>query len=471
MKKWIIIINAIIYLSSFLSFLICIISNKGMHAELSLLPLAFLLTYAFIIRIQPKNKNIIISYAIIVSLSWLRLVIIPMFGVIQQTYSFDESNLMTKSALLMVYEQICISIVYFLYSQNPRHKQVNSLNEIKLKGSKHIYVLFILVAVFVYVLWGRSLDLFDFVIKPVTGAERSGDITDFTMLVIRQIISGGITFVFLYIIEILRVRYRKTPKKKYSNIAIFCALLLVGIIVGERRSNQVYIAFAAIWTLVRIFPLERKVIIRYISLITFFVLLFMTVYKQLNAFLYTTYIEAIEKSSGGLGSMISANVLDSYFYGINTVMNNIDFADNNLVDTRIFFFDFLRNIFGLNYLVDRDALSTVELYNYTIYYGEKRAGFLYSSIAYGYTYFGTLVAPIMSVFNVSIIFWLEKTLKKCRSIEMTYIIAYVFMRFAFGLYASIGPLLNFSSRYLFVYGGIFLLAYLMNPHKNHRVNQ
>jgi len=466
MKRSLIVLYTLIGITSLVSFLVCAFYEKGLYAVVSILPLSFFLSFMLVLRRIPLNKNILISYFIILAYSWLRMTILPVLSMFQGLYADADIFLFRKAILLIFLEQSVISILILYFSNKYQNESILRVRrKITLNGNKIVYISFILMSLIVYLIWGRNLNTFDFIVKPVLEAERSGDITDFRSLIIYQISSSGMLFVFLYAVEFLRKQYQKTRDAKYVNISIFLALILVSIIVGERRSSQVYVAFASIWMLTRLFPVNSKKIVRYIAFTTLVVLLMMTIYKQLNAFLYSSYAVALENSD--LLTVVSANMLDAYFFGLKTIMKNIEFADTHFLSFSVFFNDIFRNIFGINNLSGTNELTTTQLYNSSLYSGDQLSGYLYSSIAYGYTYFGILFAPMATGLNVLVVFWLEKELKRCRSIEMTYILAYVFMRFAFGLFGSFGPLLNFSSRFIIINGGLFYIALLINKSKKY----
>lgn len=464
MKKGVTIIYALLGISSLVSFFICAFYWKGLYAEVSILPLSFFLSFMLIFRHIPLNKNILISYYLILAFSWFRMTILPLLSSFQNLYADTNELLLGKAVLLVFVEHFVISVLVLYFSKKYRNEDLFRFRErISLKGNRYFYLFFVLISLIVYLLWGRDLDMFDFIVKPILEAERPREVAEFRYLMILQITSSGILFFFLYFVEFLRKHYLNTNDSKYINISIFLALVLVSFIVGERRSNQVYIAFASVWMLTRLYPVGSGKIVRYITLTTFVVLLMMTVYKQLNAFLYSSYTEAIANSD--FLSIVSANILDAYFFGLKTIIKNIEFSDYNSLSFGTLFNDLYRNIFGINYLFGKNELTTAQLYNYSIYSGDQMTGFLYSSIVYGYTYFGVLLAPMATGINVLVVFWLERTLKRCRSLEMTYVMAYIYMRFAFGLYGNFAPLLNTSSRFIVINGGLFLIAFLLNARK------
>ena len=132
---------------------------------------------------------------------------------------------------------------------------------------------------------------------------------------------------------------------------------------------------------------------------------------------------------------------------------------------------FVRNIFGLNYIIPRGYPLTSELYNLTLSYGEEETGYLLSSVGYGYAFLGVGLAPIFTCFNVFVMLLLERAMRTTSSIEMSYIWAFLFMRFSFGFLGSFPPLINLTSRMLLVNGGIVLVAAFFNKSKTELPNE
>lgn len=458
MNKLKFIIHSLLVILSVSSAVKVFVTLNGSGAEyLFILPLTFLFIYPLLYRLLKFDSGPIITTFVVIIFSFLRLVIIPLVTVLVDINSFIHSSqilLMNQAILLIVYEHIAICIFLFILFQGKTN--TNRIVIIKQRGNTYAYIVFLFLVLIVYILYGRGLELFDFIVKSVDDFERGGDLLDGKSVIIRQVMSSGLLFLFIIGIEKFRKKYYDSKNKIYIYLAIFAALLMVSIIVGERRTNQINVGFAAAWTLIRIFPAEKKKIGTSVFAGAIFVLMMMTIYKHFNAYLYGSYIVAMQSSS--IAQTITANTLDAYFFGIRTVMKNLEFAQTAKVDISNFIFDIYRNFFGVNYIVKGEGLTTSELYNQFIYSGTQLTGLLYSSIGYGATYFGLLLAPIVSCINLFFCVMLERILKKSKSIEMNYIIALIFMRVLFGLFGNPAQLINFSTRFIIVNGIIFLFA-------------
>jgi hypothetical protein len=466
-------ISLIVIISSLLSFILCIIYNNALTTEYEyvwLLPVVFLFTYFFMYNALLKSKNMRITSYVVLCYSWLRCVLTPLIGSISGYYTtlgVMATSQSTQSAIIiMAYEQIIISVLLAIYSF--RKKGIKRFEKkISLEGNKKVYFLYFFIALFVFLIFGRDLDLFQFMLISADDTVRRGDITNTSTLIIRQIISSGMLFLFLLLVETFRKAYDRTEKNTYINFALIAAILLVGMIVGERRSSQIYLAFASAWLLIRIFPLKRKKIILTISLTALLVILMMSIYKFFYVFSYGSYTQAIAGAEINFNWV--ASVLDAYFFGVRVVSSNIGFGDIAQIDFVNMIYGFARSFFGLSFLLKDNTTTISELYNLLIYRGAQSSGHLFSSIGYGYAYVGFIFAPVITCFNLYIALKLEEWFRNSKSIEMNFIISFVFMRFAFGMFSNPEPLINSTSRYLIINGLIFLGAWLLNSNKNGRV--
>lgn len=460
-------IKYLTYFTIFIAILESFIRLWGSHyVYLTLFPIAYLFSFQSLVKYAGKGCHYRITVVIVLLMYWIRMVALPIYGIANGAYlaSYGKGNI-SIAIILCVYE--CIVVTLFLYyMNNKKQKAILETNTRVLVGNRLVYTVFLLIVLFIYANYGRQIHFFEFFVKDIgTEIEREGDIVNSRYLIIRQFISSGILFTFFILIDLFRKHYVFSKRRIYVFLGIILAIMLVGIISGERRTSQVYTAFASCWLLINIFPNYKRRIVLSISSIALFVLVMMTIYKQYNAFLYDTYEEALENKT--LAQGFSLGLMDAYYNGINTVSKNLYFgSDENLSITNLLY-DFARSIFGLSYLLKDKMMLTVELYNYRIYGGEQTNGFLFSSISYGYIYLGFLLSPLFTIISVWVALFLERKMRVAKSIEMTYILAIVYMRFAFGFLGAFPPLLNMASRYLIINGSIFAIASFPNWVKKH----
>lgn len=448
--------------SVLIAYIVLIFSGKE-EGVIVLLPFAYLISYV-ILNSSRRNNSIIVTRVLLDIFLWIRLVLLPLLDLQEHSYHslFANGNpdTMFTSICLCVYECIAISVAYAFLSRILVSSNTEIYTDKELMGAKKIYLVYILFALIVFLLIGRHLHLYDFVFKSIGNEIRKDETTDSMTLLIRQIISGGILFAFFYLTSELNNKHRIGTTSKYLNINILLALLMVCLIVGERRTSQVYIAFASCWLLGNVYVVERKKIYTYIGLCAIVVLVLMTIYKHFYAFLYDSYYEAIIHSQNS--NVISVTAIDSYFYGIATIAKNINYASFSNLGVDGFAYDIMRNTFGLNFITPRSMLTTSEAYNSFLYNGIQTHGYLLSSVGYSYIYFGFILSPILTIVNLCVATFLERKMRFSKSMEMTYIWAYLYMRVCFGILGSFPPLLNLCSRYLILNGSIYFIAKYFN---------
>lgn len=435
--------------------------NDSQASFLFLLPLIYCV-FSMLLQLPgkaQKNACTITLYIVWIT-QWIRCVFMPVAGYFSGVYAGTD---LTESVLLLAYEQVIVWLVCLLltYKESGRvlHKPLNREptsdfpNTLTFSGTYLLYGVFIAFAAVLYWFFGRNQDLFSFIFLDTE--ERVGDITDSGSVMIREIILMGLNVLTLCVIHFCYTRYASTEERRYVTAAIMVAVLMLCIIVGERRTSQVYKLFAYSWILIALFPRHRKSILKWLIITAVFVLAMMSIYKFFYAFLYDSYLEAIQHSSMDLAETV--RMFDSYFYGINTLDRNFVFINAQSVPFTQLFKDVLVNIFGVHYLMGSTA-TTTELYNLYLYGGEQATGYLFSAVGYGCLFFGKLLAPLLTALNVAVAAFLEKTLRRVTSLEFSYAFALVYMRYAFGIFCSFPSLLNSASRTLVLYAVVVGLS-------------
>jgi hypothetical protein len=446
--KYIFLIRFLILFSTLISILFSLF-NKTSFDNVYILPLVFILLYPIYDNFIFKRKKKEISLFVIFITYWIRLVLLPIIS-----YTFQEKLNVDYSfpIFLSVYEFFVVTfffMIYYISSSSVLWKK-----KIELYGEKNIYLLFAALALFIYVFYARNMGLFEFAFKALGTEERSGDVVDFRLLMIRQIIDSGMLFALLVVLSKLNKSFNLKLKKRYIYFSLFISLLFVSVIIGERRSSIIYKTFSVGFLLITMFPYHKSMIYKYLGSVLFIIMLFMTLYKSFNAFRYNSYYEAILESES---KTLDESVYDSYFYGLRTIKRNIDFADVGIVKIDNLAFDFVRSIFGVHFLF-KSGHTTTEIFNLRRHQGEQSSGALYSSIGYGYTYFGAILSPLIIILNIIVMLFIEKKMKKSSSIEYKYIYAFIFARYAFGFSGDPAQLINLVSRFLIISGIIYSIS-------------
>lgn len=442
------------YGTSIMAFLFLLF--KGVCAwQVYSLPIVFVLLYfVYECKFSQIKEGIVFTPAIVVLMYWLRLVFLP---VMAYTGVEDKTIDYSLPVFLTLYEFVVVTIFIFIFNFNDY--SLKTKHHLELRGSSRIYILYGVLALGVYVLFARRLDLFDFFFKASDTIERGGDIVDLKSLLIREIINCGMLFFYLFLVQYWQKRYDKYHRNLFLYCVLFISLMFLSIISGERRTSILYKAFAITFILIQLFPTQRQKIFKTIVLGASIVLALMTIYKSFHAYMYDSYVAALEERE--ITDALGGRVFDSYFYGLRTISKNLDFIQEAELSFVNMIYDFLRSIFGLHFFIKDSGFTTSQLYNLSIYgYGQTN-GYLFSGITYGYAYFGLILSPLIPLFNVSMMAGIEKIMNRCCSIEMSYVYALIFIRFAFSFEGEYAPLINMVTRTLIIYGTFYSVSKLL----------
>nr|WP_307990898.1 hypothetical protein [uncultured Niameybacter sp.] len=458
-------INLFVFLSSILSFGI-IISNfnniaKG-YTLVSIFPVTFLVMYFLTIANISNSRNAIpVTTYMFLILQWLRYVLTPLMislsGEKCGTHFINpETMSLNLACTLMIIDAIITFLVMFYLA---RKKKISPCKDrVLLQGNKYIYILYVLFAAILYLIVGRGTGMLNFLFISVESGERLGDITSTSLVIVRQIVLIAVFLVFVWSVASCSKQYKKTGKKKYFYLSVLLALLNVSIIVGERRSAQVYTGFCSVWVLCYAYPeFKRKIILAVGGLATI-MLTMMSIYKFSGAFIYGSYSEALKNSNFDV-AWLSAT-LQSYFAGPQDFAAVIDFGKSSNVGILNLIYDFMRSTIPISFFV-KGGNVTSQMFNYYLYNGTQNTGHIISAAAYGYLYCGIIFSSVFSVVNLCISAYFERKMQRTDSYEMMYVWAYVLMRFGLNLTANTPVLISAATMMLMTGGLLFKTANIM----------
>lgn len=456
-----------IAVSSVLSFLITLAYFDDFIDGYNLMiffPLVFLILYFLLLSRIRKTRYKFTFYGITI-MEWIRFVLMPPVCSMAGdgagfSYINPSHSSLVLATVLMIFELCVVSLFSFLLlrKSNVNHYNKVDFNKLYLRGNKVVYVLFILIVLGILILTYSDYQLIHFFYIPLSGSERIGDLTETSLVLARQIVVIGVFLLFLWTVSYSIKKYEKTKKQIYVVFSIIAALLNVSIIIGERRTSQVYTAIICVWILIKSFPLFRKRIITVIGTTAGIILALMSIYKFFLAFKYNSYSEAITSSS--IDVQWFSRTLQSYFFGPENVAATIDFKFISGTDLSNMAYDLLRSTFGLSFLLKGDAVLTSELFNTYIYGRVTQTGHLLSSVGYGYLYLG-LFAPLISIFNIFLCRKFEDKLYTSSSLEGAYVWGYLLVRFTTNLFVSTPPLISNATIMLGTAGLFFFIAALL----------
>jgi hypothetical protein len=442
------------------------------------LMLVFPLIYTFIytLAFNKKLSNVSrpITMLVFLGLEWIRFVGMPPLIAISgensgESYINPTLDSLYLGTFLMLFEFLVGTIFLHFVLKTSKVKEIKR-NSIRLTGNKGVYSLFLVFAIGVLLYFQRNTNLVNFGFVSVGTGTRIGDHTDTILILAQQIILVGMIVLFTWVLDYSYRKYTVSKKKFFVNVSLFVAIVNVCIIIGERRSAQLFAGFCSVMLLAVAFPEQRKRILTIVGGSAVTVISVMSIYKFSYAFLYDSYGEALANSDFNVFSL--AKMLQSYFSGPEIIAATIDFASYSNLNISNMIFDFLRSTFPISLLLKSEGHVTSVLFNSFIYSGTQSTGHILPAVGYGFLYLGALFSPLILVFNIFVSTWLEKKMFQTTSYEMMYVWAYLLMRFVMNLFVNSPALISPVTIMLFSGGFLFLFARILQPlflRNNHRV--
>ncbi|MGX9133224.1 hypothetical protein ACWV26_02440 [Rummeliibacillus sp. JY-2-4R] len=425
------------------------------------LPIGFYIAYLlFLQKAIFGNKSIVATIFSI--LSFFRYIVLPLTVSLTQNYGIGYIHISNdtyyhKAFALMIFELFVISIIIYLYTNRYRNAfTFKRTTALKLYGTRFIYCLFLGVAILIYLAYPGATEMLQFLKINITG-ERIVEEISTTDMIVRQILTTATIIFYLICLDHFHKLYERTKSSRYVYFSVIISVIQISIIIGERRSFQLYTTFIVLYILLKIYKNHKRKITLIIVSSASLVLIGMSIYKFLYAFEYNSYFEAIQQSDKNYSNF--ANYLQLYLLGPQNIAITLEFAENVNTNISNLLFDLCRSTIGLSFLVKNlDVINTTALFNSYIYGGETNTGHLISSIGYGYIYFGFLLSPIFSGIITVFALTIEKAFKKADSYEVVYLLGYILIRAMMGIFTAITALLNIVSLMFISLGIVYLVA-------------
>lgn len=462
-----------VVISTLLSLALCVVFSSnldGGYFAVFSYPLVYLISYvAICMMASDRNAGSRITIYIYLGLQWLRLVLLPAAGCISGYFSESVLSISKEDALtasmLVIWEAVVTTFVCCLLLRYTRKHTVKAGSAYRLAGNSWAYIVFILVVLVLYILRGRGMYTFmqlDLNSDRASRIERSS-----SDVMISSIIGFGLDFAVILITFFMYRKHNENKKNKYFWVALIIGILRILILPSssESRLAIVYTMVSLLLLLPLLFPERKKTIFRGVMIAAASVIGLLTVYKVFHAFLYGSYTAAFMNGMDSFNVNMVSSQIDIYFYGVRNIARNIAVSRNLEQTINTFINDIVRNTFGVHYFFGDVNDTTVLKYNMYIYGGRASSGNLYSSIAYGYVFFGFIFAPLATVVNMLFSAFFEKVLAKTRYIDVFYILSIVYTRFVVSLFACFSLIWNFASRTIVIGALIIGGASLLKEHK------
>ncbi|POA00549.1 capsular biosynthesis protein [Staphylococcus massiliensis CCUG 55927] len=446
----------LLYLLTILALIIQVIVDINYTLAL---PLVYLLSLS-ILNFTPKDNFIVlkVSYEL---LGFIRLVNIPFLITLTKDDKVDNLPLgysvINQGYTLMGIEYVIGALTILILSNLIKVKK-NRLEDVNLLGSKVFYSLFIIIAIGILLVVPGIKEGLSFTFIKTTQSGRESEQLPSYIVLLRMFFQFAMILLFLLFSFKNYKKYVINPNIKYLVIPLLLASINISIIVGERRSYQIYTLLAIVGIITLLFKKHSKIINKILISIGGLVFIGVTLYKELYIFKYASYQQAL--SSNSLGQLKFVDTLQSYFYGPHNIGSFIKYSQYFDVTFVDFVLDIIRSIFVLNFFINENYLLLSQRFNLLMYDNEQMTGHLISSSAYGFSIFGYGFGIII-ILNIFLIALVEYIANLNKYLEIKFISYYVLMRFTFSTFSNTPQLLSHATMVIGVFGAVVIVSYLL----------
>lgn len=421
------------------------------------LPLIYILSLLVLSFSKYDNFKILkLSYE---TLGFLRLVVIPMSIIISgdkfiDNYPIGKFNIDNSIGIMGI--EYFIGAVFLLVINKVFVINNNKDKEYNIIGSACFYILIVLASSILLIIFPSARETISFLVIKTDSSGRINEDVESIGVLIRTLFQFSLFILFILSSYYFYLKYLKRPKFIYTFIPLVLGIINISIIIGERRSYQVY----TLLTILAIVTILYKKHSNQINSILFFVgvsvFIGVTLYKELYIFNFTSYSQAI--ASSDIKQTHLTDTLQSYFYGPHNVSGFIEYSKIFGISIKDYFFDIFRSTFGISFIVPDNYLLTSQRFNLYLYDNKQMTGHLISSSSYGYGIFGYLF-PLVIIVNISLVALVEFLIRRTQSLEIYFVLFYVLMRMIFNLFSNTAQMINHASMVLLIYGIIILASY------------
>ena len=440
------------------TFIILIFNDEVL---LVLMPMAYIVGKFIISFID--NPNIKFTKYVYNTLGVIRLIIIPMLIVISEDKVIDNLPLgreyFNQSVILVSIEYVIGATFLYLFSILFSNKTKNRDGQYYIAGSKVIYILFIISAVGLFLWLPGAKESVSFLVIQTHNSGRGTEQVGSVVVLIRMLLQLALALSFIIASYSGYKKYKVNPKLKYLLIPLAFGLINISLIVGERRSLQLYTLVSVLVIVSILFKYHSRKINSLMFLVGASILVLMTLYKELYIFNFSSYSAALEASSASDIKFIDQ--IQSYFYGPSNVASAIDYLNYYSGNFNQLLFDNARAIFGLNLFINHDHLITSQLFNQLIYGNEQLTGHLISSAGYGYIFFGSVLFYIVIAFNLLLACTFEVILHRAKSLELIFVGTFIYMKIAASLFGHTIPIITFVSSIITIYIVVIMISIII----------
>lgn len=413
----------VVFISIISSILIYFLNKDNRYDLLYLLPLTYTFLY-IIFPFQPKVfRNGVGMWAINITM-FIRYIITPLTIVISDFYDGFGPEvsrfLISKSIYLMIYEMVAllfvINVIAFAINSN---KNVKSNNMVKRNHilRRRIFLFSFTIIAFLIVSFVNPRVLFpnNFLIISESVEKAQIDMGNPGLI----LVLGNLVKItsFLLIIDIIKRKSIGRKETFYAIISVIVLIITMALHTGMGRWDILIIGISGYLILKELYPKSKAIFKNIIFTVILFSICSITIYK----FIGTTTI-----NMNTVYKMIQEVMtqFQVYFSGPRNVALSIGMVDDI---GSLNFKNLIEDLFGSmplisNFINQEYRMNT--LYNEYIY---GRPDFIFQIIpmvGIGFSVFGFVAAPILTICFELIVLWLDSVVKKTSDISHRFLCYY-----------------------------------------------
>ena len=456
-------LSTVLFITGIVTSIIILFHNSEMRDDyryIFLWPLCF----SFFVFLCYRQRNLIPKYhllgtTLIVLSLFIKCIVYPIYVLLAGPSYVGVRQVVITSAdvqnatFITVYELVIVTIFlkfYQLHCQKKNTQQKPEKVELSLKGSKPVYILYLCLAVVIYIVFGRSLNVVQFLVMSIAQEEGLIEVEPSIYdTLVKYIVSIGIALLTLLCFDVNKKKYLYSSgkKKRFIYYSIFAAMIFTGCIIGESRSTQMALGFVMCLILINDYPSKVKSIVGGIGAVLVVVVMSITFIR--------TNGEGIFADDSNTAK---AEKYQVYYGGPESVAQNIRVLEPKNLGVEQLAFDFVRSTFPFNLITKSLGNTTSQIYNLDIYSGNTTHGHIVFSASYGYLFLGFLGIPLTMMLNIFLILLFSKYFYYAKSYEGKYLFGYCLMRLQAACLVNTPTILGSVTQYIFTFGLLYYVA-------------
>lgn len=339
-----------------------------------------------------KTKFSRASLLVLFLTTFIRYVISPLLLVFGDfpSESVNNAAYLNIGILLMAYEEFFVLLLIGIYGKKLTLQANNEAEpNYKVLINNPFYIIIILLGVLVLIMLPEVLNRYHFLLN-LTGSEYD-KYNENTGFVYSLLVDVARYILVLILISYFARKYNNNFKSKYVAYSVIVIGFNMMFVYDISRFSILIPTIVLTYMILQLYPIYRGKILRMVLVFGVLVIA------------YTTFIKMFAEARGGAENSDNldtwAVAIQQYFMGQRDVGIGLYVADKiPSLGIGYMFNDMISNVILLNKL-HVPELSSLTLYNYE-YNNGPWVDKIFPNLCAGYTYFGYLLSPLLTIFFV-----------------------------------------------------------------------